>query len=563
MASVLLIRPLCEGDEPEFAEPLGIERLAGYLHAHGVDDVRVFDRRLYVEERRAGAVGANAFGAGCIAADGMKFEARKAGVAGIAASRPNSMRLGAPETVDSAVDAPGFYDDVRAAYAENSGPTLIGLSLMTSADVPDARRIMSRLGAWWPDARFVAGGVFVTTAPDVAALKLPKGVVLMRGEGEVQLLELVRDASTRDDCGLQPASQFAQDRSDRVASRRAPSFPDDNAPQPALARPDTFALQPNSPDEWAIPYRPNLERYARLRCAVNVQTSRGCPGACAFCATPSLPRELRRWAPRDEALVLDEIQEAAERLMAAGFPPVFNFVDDDFGPLERLESFAEGLIARKLRIAFACEMRFASLAGQSNLAERLAHLHDAGLTRVFFGIESLDPATHSDWKKPMDLKALPHVLECFRTAGVSVQVGYILWHGAQTLRNAEREVDQLHEMGIYSHRAVLSRLIVFPGSALARGALIDGSSLHVQGALAGAPDSGGFEPMDLAAEEFHRRFSEAASELTQEWTNLAIAEPYTSAEAFLSGDDADARELRKRLAEVNEESYWLFKEMIS
>ena len=39
MTSVLLIRPLCEGDEPEFAEPLGIERLAGYLRAHGVPDV--------------------------------------------------------------------------------------------------------------------------------------------------------------------------------------------------------------------------------------------------------------------------------------------------------------------------------------------------------------------------------------------------------------------------------------------------------------------------------------------------------------------------------------------
>ena len=35
MTSVVLIRPLCAEGEPEFAEPLGIERIAGYLRAHG------------------------------------------------------------------------------------------------------------------------------------------------------------------------------------------------------------------------------------------------------------------------------------------------------------------------------------------------------------------------------------------------------------------------------------------------------------------------------------------------------------------------------------------------
>ena len=140
-ARVLLIRPLCEGDEPEFAEPLGIERLAGYLRAHGVPEVGVFDRRLYQRERRAG------LGVG------------------------------------------SFWDDVRD-WAASGAPDVVGISLMTESDVPDALRVLSRAHAWWPQARLAAGGLFVTTAAAGAARRLPAGVTLLAGEGEATLLAL-------------------------------------------------------------------------------------------------------------------------------------------------------------------------------------------------------------------------------------------------------------------------------------------------------------------------------------------------------------------------------------
>lgn len=540
MTSVLLIRPLCEGDEPEFAEPLGIERLAGYLRERGAHDVRVFDRRLYAAERRAGLTGP---------------------------------------------DAPGFYDEVRAAFEGTAGPSIIGLSLMTSADVPDARRVISRLGARWPDALFVVGGMFVTTAPEAAARQLPEHTVLLRGEGEVQLFELVQDDALREKSFKRSSVRHSEseainlehcvyadnrfagilrsvqdDRSVHPFGRNAGVKPQALTSNRIFAKAccdETFGSQPASPDDWAIPYRPHLERYGRLRCAVSVQASRGCCGACAFCATPTLPRELRRWSGRDEALVIDEVQAVAERLAAAGLPPVFNFVDDDFGSLERLESLAAGFSARGLQIAFACEMRFASLVREPHLAERLARLHAAGLTRVFFGVESLDEATRSRWKKPIDVRALPEVLGCFRAAGVDVQVGYILWHGTQTPANAACEVDRLRDLGLYSHRVAISRLIVFPGCDLAQ-------LEHGRDAAAVAvANAEGFEPMCADAESFYQRFSLAAAELTREWTQLAIVEPYAAAEAFLSGDAAEVKSLRERLADVNDRSYRLFKEMAS
>ena len=449
---VLLIRPLCEGPEPEFAEPLGIERLAGYLHAARAADVTLMDRRLYQQERRAG-------------------ESRGS-----------------------------FWTDVREACRE-APPSMVGLSLMTSADVPDALRIISRVRSYWPDARLVAGGLFVTTNPREAAARLPRAITLLYGEGEPTLLALVQGEPTPD--------------------------------------------RTLSPDEWAMAYRPALERYAALGCAVNMQTSRGCPGRCTFCATPNLAPELRRWQPRDLVLVADEIEVEATRLVRAGLPPVFNFVDDDFGPLSRVEALADELARRRLRVAFALEMRVASLVGQPHLTKRLVRLHKAGLTRIFMGVESLNAQTLRKWHKPYDVEGLPAVLAACRGAGVTVQAGYILWHKGQTVEGAVAEVEGLARLGLYSHRAALSRLIVFEGCELAR----EGS------------DTGGLQPMDARSEEFYQRFCDQTVGLTQEWTVAAVAEPYATAQAFLTGDTRRLEGIRQTLRRVNEVSLSLFREL--
>ncbi|MDO4797154.1 MAG: cobalamin-dependent protein [Coriobacteriales bacterium] len=452
MPRVLLIRPLCEGRDPEFGEPLGIERLAGYLGAHGIA-AELLDRRLYAAERRAG-----------LATDG----------------------------------AAGFWDDVRSLCAHGDEPQVIGFSLMTEGDVPDARRIASRLHARYPHATIAFGGVFVTTAAARARQLLPHDAVLLRGEGEAALL--------------------------------------------ALARGDEAARGYVTPNEWACPHRPYLERYARLGCAVAMQTSRGCPGICTFCATPQLPQELRRWQGRALDLVASEMAQVAARLEAADLPPVLNIVDDDAGPLSRLEALAGELRRQDLRVAWACEMRMAALVRQPDLAGRLRALHEAGLTRLFVGVESLDAATLRAWKKHYDVSCLPEVLDAARTAGIAVQTGYMLWHANQTVAGALGEVHRLHELGIYTHQAAISRLIVFLGSELGRT----------------LGQAAAYQPMGAREETFYQRFCERTQELRERWVGAAIREPYAAAQAFLGEDASQLTAVREELASVNEESYAQF-----
>ena len=460
MPHVLFIRPLFEGDELEFAEPLGIERLAGYLRERYVAEVTVLDRRLYERERREG------------------------------------------------LSASAFWEDVRAA-CDDAPPDLVCFSLMTAQDVPDALRLHSRLRAWYPRARFQVGGVYVTTATDEARRRLPRDFSLVRGEGEAPLLDAL--------AGIE--GEQAGNAGEQIG--RA-------------------GEQVVHPDEWAMAYRPNVERYAALGCAVNVQTSRGCPGACTFCATPLLPHGLGRWRPRSLSLVADELEHECRRLEKIGLPPVFNLVDDDFGPLSRLEELASELRKRELTIAFACEMRLAALVGQPNLAHRLRHLREAGLSRLFVGVESLNPQTLKAWRKTYDLGRLEETITAIREAGVALQAGYILWHRHQTVDGALAEAAELRRLGLYTHQAAVSRLIVFEGCELAR----QGSDT-------------GFEPMGRDAETFYEQFTQASGELRERWVKAAVAEPYLVSCATLGRRVDDLQELREELARINDLSYKL------
>lgn len=452
MARVLLIRPLCASDEQEFAEPLGIERLASYLRAHGIGDVRIFDRRLYAKRRQLAAM---------------------------------------------ATGLPTFWQDVDAAYGQDP-PTHVGISLMTSADLPDTLRILSRVAARFPHAAVCAGGVFVTTNTREARRLLPQHVLLVLGEGEAPMLA------------------WAQSDSEHPAS--------------------TPAHAPISPNDWVPAYRPDLASYAALGCAVNLQTSRGCPGSCAFCATPRLPEPYRRWQPRDLDLVADEIEYEATRLAAVAHLPIFNVVDDDFGPLSRVEALAESLQERKLVVSFALEMRMASLVGQPRLAQRLSRLRKAGLTRVFVGVESIDERTLRSWNKPYDVSRLPSVVDAFGHAGIALQAGYILWHAHQSVASAKDEVERLWRLGIYTHRMALSRLIAFSGTGLSPQAAC----------------------LSTSAQTFYDTFATRSADLTEAWMAAAIEEPHAAAVAHLTGDDARLIELQQTLEDINHRSYLLW-----
>ncbi|MCL2332095.1 MAG: cobalamin-dependent protein [Actinomycetia bacterium] len=419
---VVLIRPLHGADELEFQEPLGIECLAGALIA-ARREVTLFDRRLY---ERQGTLS-------------------------------------------------GFWEDFFA-----SGPyDLVGFSVMTAEDLPDALRMLQRIRREWPETRFMLGGLYVTLAGEALRALVPDGVELVIGEGEGALLGL-----------------------------------------------------PFGPESWAPAYRPQLADYLREGCVINLRGARGCPGGCAFCATPGLPPELRSWAGRAIPEIADEIEKLTS------FGAIFNFVEDDFGPLSRVEELDAELRARDLRIAYSLQLRGAALAGEDDLEARMARLYDGGFCRLFIGVESLDPRTLRAWRKPLDPEAMINMLHGIERAGIAVHIGYILWHAGSTPEGVRDEVIKLRAQGFFSTKCVFNRMILFAGSALA------GGDPHSR-----------WQALSPDCELRYRELTARLKPLYNAWVAGATDLPRLVALAHLTDDDRARRRVEALLEECDALAY--------
>jgi radical SAM superfamily enzyme YgiQ (UPF0313 family) len=448
---IALIRPLCLGDESEFQEPLGIERLAGFLTERGIE-VNLFDRRLDGQRRLAGK------------------------------------------------KVPVFFDYFAACFVKQV-PDAIGFSLMTAEDLPDTLRMISRLRVMYPETLLVAGGLYISTVGEQATSQFPSYVKLIAHQGEWPLLELL------------------------VGKKSQQSLPC------------------YTPNNWAQPLRPYLQQYLELGCSISLHSSSGCIGSCTFCATPEFPNQFNCWQAREIPLVVNEIETLTARVEQLDFLPVFNFVDDCFGALDRLEQLDQELRRRDLDIAYALQLRIDSLIGEPNLEQRLKQLKAGGLTRLFTGVESLNTETLSSWNKLYKTEQLPEVINALKTARIQTHIGYIMWHANSTVEGAKQEAKQLMELGLFSVKCAESRMMVFPGS---RAYCQLGSDIQ---------KAAFWEPMSDEAESYYASLIDYLQPIYEVWIKAATISPMIGARAHLTNDYSVNDKLDVILATCNYLAY--------
>ena len=318
------------------------------------------------------------------------------------------------ESLDTVVNAVADYQ-----------PSLLGISILMEDNTPDALRILAKVRKRHAVV-CVLGGMFITTNYDKARALFPGDCRLIAGEGETALLKLCSELSGQ--------------------------------PYPDMER------QHLEPEEWPWMVRHNLEAYLAMGAPINMKSSRGCPGRCKFCATPSLPYGLDKWRGRPVTDVADEMQALCSQYK----PPVFNFVDDDFGPLSRLEQLVDELARRDLHCALSLQLRADAICRVPDLAGLMAKLRAGGLSRVFIGLESFDAEALSYFNKKMDPVKVMQAFQTIRDAGIAIHIGYILWHPLSTIDSVRREARLLMESGFFTTKIVMARLQLFPGCELRR-----------------------------------------------------------------------------------------------
>ena len=187
-------------------------------------------------------------------------------------------------------------------------PDVVLVSSRMTYWYPGVKRVIEMVREFYPSAPIILGGVYASLCPDHAR-RVCRPDVLFKGEAEARILPLLH--------------QLIQAKKNPSGEKARPDSmePDD------LPFPDYGIL----PDTSALP----------------LETSRGCPYHCTYCASNLLVPRFRRKSP---GRVADEIEFTVSHLGAEDFA----FYDDAllFRPAEHFLKIAGEVIRRKIQTRF-------------------------------------------------------------------------------------------------------------------------------------------------------------------------------------------------------------------
>ncbi|MFC2071983.1 B12-binding domain-containing radical SAM protein [Chloroflexota bacterium] len=252
-----------------------------------------------------------------------------------------------------------------------------------------------------PDLPIILGGAHATLLPDETLGSAPEIDVVVRGEGEQTIIELLRAFECQQP--LDNIAGISYRRNDKVHSTPARSTSVDLDSLPFLA----YHLLP-----WQR-YRPHPPHGRAFPFAAMV-TSRGCPYQCSYCSKPIFGNKFRGQSPER---IVDEIIHYQKSF---GVKEIA-FYDDVFTlDKKRAYAIADNIIKRGLKICWTCETRV-------NLVDKelLRHMKQAGCYAIAYGIESASPEILATLDKGITLEQAEEAVRLTQQVGLQT-IGYFM-----------------------------------------------------------------------------------------------------------------------------------------
>jgi radical SAM superfamily enzyme YgiQ (UPF0313 family) len=279
----------------------------------------------------------------------------------------------------------------------------IGVSVM-GATLPIALAILARVRERAPRTSLWLGGPGTTGVDEAILARFPCVDAIVRGEGEVTLVELCRARERREPpSGVHGLTW--RDEHGRV--RREPD------------REPIRDLGELAPCAWHL--LPPLSEYKRITGAsdglVPVDSGRGCVYDCTFCTIG------RFWSRRSRTLPAAKLADEVARLSALPAAKHAYLCHDIFGANRgHAVAFCEEMLRRKIDVPWEVRARADHLD-----RELLALMGRAGCYRVLIGIESADADVRERNQKGMrrDVDLFAVVDDCAR-AGITPILSLIL-----------------------------------------------------------------------------------------------------------------------------------------
>ena len=271
---------------------------------------------------------------------------------------------------------------------------------------------------------------------------------IVRGEGERTFLELVERLSHNESLDGIEGLSFREVVKIQV-----------NPPRALIEDLDTLPF----------PARDFAPLVLRQHSPLSISASRGCYANCSFCSIRAFYDQSPgpKWRTRSPERVVDEMEALVQRF---GRSPI-GFVDDQFvGPGKKGKEWAvqlgEEILRRKLGVPFTCSCRVNDID-----PDLFGLLKEAGLTRVFIGIESGTERGLLTFNKRTTIAQNVHALATLDKLGIGYKIGFIFFDPYTTFEEVKQNFRFLSDIAPYwmKKRGMLSiepSLIVHDGTPI-------------------------------------------------------------------------------------------------
>ncbi len=259
-----------------------------------------------------------------------------------------------------------FKSNTIISDVKEFNPQVVGFSIIAARDLFNTLKVVKQIREAFPDMILIAGGQAVSFDCQVL---LDSGIdFVILGEGEKTLKELIEAiAQGVLDYSLIKGIAYNQDGKIFETAKRERIKNLDESPFPAIH------LMPDRTSRWF----PD-------RLTSSIETSRGCPFDCNFCAITSFWERSFRQKSNDR--IIDEIK-ASVKLGRSHF----YMADDNFGmDIEKHVELFEQILKENLDVRFFAQMRTDTIALHPNM---VALASRAGLYGALIGFDTYDEDT--------------------------------------------------------------------------------------------------------------------------------------------------------------------------
>lgn len=271
------------------------------------------------------------------------------------------------DTLDLSIERLSIEDTVGRIWSIQ--PRMVGISMLDDSK-DNGIAIIKRLTEREYKGKIVIGGYFPTFASKEILRDFPQVDYVVRGEGELTLLQLM-------EVELNKAKALTLDQIDGLSYRRDGEIYE-NPSRPLIA--DLDILPPV--DRKYAPQVLEAKQY------LSIYATRGCWGGCSFCDIVGLYgiSKGKRWRRRSVKHLVDELESLVRQFNTRHF--IFN--DDQFlikgkSAYRLVDEFALEVERRTLNIEFELMCRADTVNRKV-----MQRLKEVGLKRVFLGLESFD-----------------------------------------------------------------------------------------------------------------------------------------------------------------------------